>query len=542
MSTRHPPIAVMSFNRPDYLRQVLLSLAQQKGAEIEAREVFLFQDGWRNPHSGRVCAESSQIEACIAIFREVFPRGHVQAAPHNLGVAENFHRAETLFFRELKAECGYFFEDDMVLAPRYLATMDALRAAAEPCGRVGYFACYGHLQASAEEQRSRARALRLLDHLWGFGLFRRHWEEMQPGMADFHELTFGRDYRDRDVKEILRRYRARGVLASVSSQDDVKKAVTCGMGRIGLNTFLANARYIGEHGIHMNPRRYEAAGFGRTVVLADDRVEFDFPDDAALAVLHGDEIARRKLAIEREAENAARRAAERAAARPAAKPGPAPAPMAAPSTPAPADKPRLGPPRMSPAELALFRRVLEAGRRRYAEFGTGGSTLLAVRAPFDTIVGVESDPDWAGKVREEPEVAEALAAGRASILHADIGQTGAWGAPVERDKPQKWPNYIAAMWTEWARRQAFPDLVLVDGRFRVACALSVALLAAAQRGREPPLVLLHDVSDRRPNYNRVFDAFHLEEQAETLCVLSPRQRVAPEAILAGMLGRIFEVG
>ncbi len=63
MSTPYPPIAVMSFNRPDYLRQVLESLAAQKGADIEAREVFLFQDGWRNPHSGRVCAEASDIAA-----------------------------------------------------------------------------------------------------------------------------------------------------------------------------------------------------------------------------------------------------------------------------------------------------------------------------------------------------------------------------------------------------------------------------------------------------------------------------------------------
>ena len=52
----------------------------------------------------------------------------------------------------------------------------------------------------------------------------------------------------------------------------------------------------------------------------------------------------------------------------------------------------LRPPRMSSVELALFERVLGAGRRRYAEFGTGGSTLLAVRAPFDMIVGVDSDP------------------------------------------------------------------------------------------------------------------------------------------------------
>jgi hypothetical protein len=96
------------------------------------------------------------------------------------------------------------------------------------------------------------------------------------------------------------------------------------------------------------------------------------------------------------------------------------------------------------------------------------------------------------------------------------------------------------MWAEWDRRAAFPDLVLVDGRFRVASALSVALLAAAGR-HPPPLVLLHDVVPERPAYARVFDAFHLEEQAGSLCVLSPRQRANPAASFALLLGRLFEV-
>lgn len=539
MSMTHPPIAVMSFDRPDYLRQVLLSLRQQQGAAIEDREVFLFQDNWRNPHSGRVCAEEAKIAACIETFREIFPRGHVWAAPANLGVAENFLRAETTFFREMDAECGYFFEDDLVLTPRYLATMDALREAAAPSGRVGYFACYGHLQASAEEQLKRATLLRRIGHLWGFGLFRSHWEAMQPVMAEYYELTLGRDYKDRPSAEILRRYRGRGILAGVSSQDDVKKAVTYFLGRVGLNTQIVNGLYIGEQGLHSNAASFERGGYARTVVLPVDRVAFDFPDAAGLDALHAEELQARRRAIEKEAEKAAQKEAEKAAAKAARL-----APKTAPAVAAPAQAaPKLGPPRMSAAELALFQRVLGAGRRRYAEFGTGGSTLLAVRTPFDVVVGVESDPEWARKVREDEEVAAAIAAGRASILHADIGPTGAWGGPVDRDKPQKWPNYIATMWSEWERRQSFPDLVLVDGRFRVACALSVALLAAAQRGdRAAPLVVLHDVSDRRPNYNRVFDFFHLEEQAESLVVMAPRQRVAPEAILAGMLGRLFEVG
>jgi hypothetical protein len=586
---RHPPIAVMSFNRPDYLRQVLSSLAAQEGAAIGEREVFLFQDNWRNAHSGRICAEPEEIEACIAVFREIFPAGHVMASPHNIGVAENFFRAETHAFREIGADCGYFFEDDLVLAPHYLATLDRLRDLCGEGGQVGYFACYGNLQASEADQRRNARVLRRLGHLWGFGLFRQHWEEMQPVMADYYGMVLGRDYRGRPSAEILRRYRERGIDVGVSSQDDVKKAVTYHLGRVALNTNLVNARYIGAVGLHMNAAKFEAAGFTRTLLLGHADAIFDLPDAARMEALRQEEAAARQRAIEKEAAAQAAREAAKAeakAARIAARKAAAASGQAAPAPPsaeapmaeatpaevapaevapagapmagaAPADNPaveqgteetaadpgraKLGPPRMAPAELALFQSVLGSGRRRYAEFGLGGSTLLAVRQGFEAVVGVESDRAWLASLLRNEEVAAEVAAGRCELLHGNIGPTGAWGAPADRQQVKPWPRYIATMWEAWDRRGSFPDLVFVDGRFRVACCIAVALLAAA-RGGCAPLVLLHEVTDRRPQYQRVFDFFHLEEQAGSLCVLSPRQRIPPERMLAALLGHVFDAG
>lgn len=568
----HAPIAVMSFNRPDYLRQVLSSLAAQQGAAIEERQVILFQDNWRNAQSGRICAEAADIEACIAVFREIFPGGQVMAAPSNLGVAENFFRAETHMFREIGADCAYFFEDDLVLEPNYLATLDRMRAACAESGQVGYFACYGNLQATEADQRKNARVLRRLGHLWGFGLFRRHWEEMQPVMADYYAMVLGRDYRLRPTPEILRHYRSRGIMAGVSSQDDVKKAVTYFLGRVALNTNVVNARYIGAVGLHMNEAKFEAAGFARTVVLGLQDQPFDFPDAARLETLRQEEATARARALEREAAAAAAKAAaaaEKAAARAARTGGAAKAAVAAPALSLDAataeaepasgaevpdeladgkapsrgkDEGAIGKPRMTPEELALFGRVLGSGRRRYAEFGLGASTLLAVRQGFEAVVGVESDPAWLAAVSRHEEVAAEVAAGRCSLVHGNIGAVGAWGAPADRQEVKPWPRYIAAMWDAWDRRGSSPDLVFVDGRFRVACCVSVALMAAARSGQGPmPLVVMQDINDRRPGYQRVFDYFHLEEQAGSLCVMSPRQRVSPERLLAALLGHIFEI-
>src|SRR5262245_59654092 len=115
-----PPVLVLSFNRPHYLRQVLEGLAPG----LEGERVHLFQDGAGNAYSGRVAAQPEDVEACIALFRRQFPGGRVHPAPANIGIAENFLRAERFAFEELDAECAYFFEDDLVPVPAYLTVMD----------------------------------------------------------------------------------------------------------------------------------------------------------------------------------------------------------------------------------------------------------------------------------------------------------------------------------------------------------------------------------------------------------------------------------
>lgn len=46
------PVVVMAFNRPDYLRETLASIAAQPCVAEGRREVHLFQDGAVNFHSG----------------------------------------------------------------------------------------------------------------------------------------------------------------------------------------------------------------------------------------------------------------------------------------------------------------------------------------------------------------------------------------------------------------------------------------------------------------------------------------------------------
>lgn len=108
MNKRQPPIAVMSFDRPDYLREVLESIARQKDCAIVDTGIYLFQDGAVNAASGEQRADPKDINECKRIFEEFFPNGQTFVSPVNLGVALNFERAEKFVFEQLDSDAAIF--------------------------------------------------------------------------------------------------------------------------------------------------------------------------------------------------------------------------------------------------------------------------------------------------------------------------------------------------------------------------------------------------------------------------------------------------
>jgi hypothetical protein len=306
MENKPTPIAIMSFNRPHYLRIILNSILNQAKTDIRGTEIVLFQDGGKSKISNCVYGLDEDVDLCINIFETMVPWGVVQYANSNIGVAENFFRAERYFFlREVPAECVYFFEDDLELAEYYIATLDTLRKSLVHAKEAAYFGCYGSLNADLTRQQKHCRKLQNLAHHWGFGLFRAHWIAMQPLMQKFYDLTLGRDYGDRDHGEIRRHYRSNDILVGVTSQDDVKKAVTYALGKNSLNTVAVFGKYIGEHGLHMTPALYEKFGYGKTVCFPDFVDEFTIPTSAEFAEMRVREISNRIKGIQRETERGA---------------------------------------------------------------------------------------------------------------------------------------------------------------------------------------------------------------------------------------------
>jgi hypothetical protein len=142
---------------------------------------------------------------------------------------------------------------------------------------------------------------------------------------------------------------------------------------------------------------------------------------------------------------------------------------------------------MPPAEAAALAAAY-GDAATILEYGSGGSTVLAAGMPGKTIFSVESDAAWVAMM--QAWFAANPPASDPTLHHADIGPTRDWGHPVDDTGIRRWPGYALSVWDRPDFRH--PDVVLVDGRFRVAC-----LLATAFRITRPVTALFDDYAGRR---------------------------------------------
>jgi hypothetical protein len=174
-------------------------------------------------------------------------------------------------------------------------------------------------------------------------------------------------------------------------------------------------------------------------------------------------------------------------------------------------------PRMSPGEIALLESALDLAEL-YLEFGSGGTTLTAARKPHLRCFSVEADKQWVGRLMECVEIQAAVEEGRLDLFHVDIGPVGMWSLPIDKAADLAWGNYYISV---WQHLPSAPDLVLVDGRFRLACCI-MAFLACPPETK----VLLHDFGSRgrkRANYRLAAELAEVTHTCDSLVVLQRRQ-------------------
>ncbi len=171
-------------------------------------------------------------------------------------------------------------------------------------------------------------------------------------------------------------------------------------------------------------------------------------------------------------------------------------------------------PYMKNDEIKLFQKYLLTSQR-FLEFGSGGSTLYAIEQGVPQIMSLETDKSWLDKLQKDPQIQEKIKKSELELVFQDLfvdwWKYVSWAPeslPIPEELVEKWKNYSNLL----LKKKFNPDLVLIDGRFRVA-----SLLKLYHTLSEKCIILFHDYSIR-PQYHIVEDFFTPLELVNTLQV------------------------
>lgn len=181
-------------------------------------------------------------------------------------------------------------------------------------------------------------------------------------------------------------------------------------------------------------------------------------------------------------------------------------------------------PHFAPNDLQLFYRYLDRATN-YFEFGSGGSTYQAsIRAGIQSVHSVESDPGWFGKMSK-------TLAGNCKVRMTYVNmntQPNTWGAPGPRSTLAQWLNYSNQILDE----KENPDLILIDGRFRVACCLK-----SYDKVADNGYIIFDDFLDR-PHYHVVLAYFDVIDKTVDKRMVVLRKK--PGVVIPAELVRKYE--
>ncbi len=140
-----------------------------------------------------------------------------------------------------------------------------------------------------------------------------------------------------------------------------------------------------------------------------------------------------------------------------------------------------------PNEVARHLKEVYTNASVILEYGSGGSTVLASELSGKQVFTVENDLSWAANMISY--INQASLPSPAVIHTVDIGKTGPWARPLDDTNWRSFHKYPLSVWD----REDFvqPDVILIDGRFRVAC-----FVAAVMKISKPTIVLFDDYGDR----------------------------------------------
>ena len=161
-----------------------------------------------------------------------------------------------------------------------------------------------------------------------------------------------------------------------------------------------------------------------------------------------------------------------------------------------------------PSELfdgddALFKREVKQVDV-YGEYGCGQSTNWVLQNTSAHVIAADTSSEWVDAVKKHNQRNQ----DRFKIHYADLGEVGNWGRPLSYERLGDFPSYTDFIWQQKMK----PELVLIDGRFRVCCFLTC--LKFAEAGTK----VIFDDYINRPHYHFIENYASRVEECGRQCL------------------------
>ena len=152
----------------------------------------------------------------------------------------------------------------------------------------------------------------------------------------------------------------------------------------------------------------------------------------------------------------------------------------------------------------------------YFEYGSGSSTLVANELN-KKFVSIELDKKYYLELKKKVK--------NDQVKFFNIGPVGEFSYPIFKLK-KKIVNYINSIDT-YLSDEDYPDLILIDGRFRIACCLNI--LKHIQKKSLKVLILLDDY-EKRESYKILNKFFKIKSIGRMAVLKALKKRVSDKTL------------
>jgi len=277
-------LLLIGFNRVDYFDETLTSLEANPEAHDCDLHVYLDGGPKANQEALHKRIDSSSFENITVVARD-----------ENWGIGRHLIDARRRLFDQQNYDRVLLFEDDMVLAPSYVATLLNIMDWSMDYNDIGTVMAYNINHDAAEIQASQTNEVIATNrHFWGYGMAKSVWDDIKSVVYEFEQRYLTdvayadrshRSIRWRFIRSVAKKGRIErpgnslvpeSILTAPfstfpykcpTSQDAITALALWRHGYARLTTRVSRAKYVGQEGFSFSPEMFEKMGFGEQNTL-----------------------------------------------------------------------------------------------------------------------------------------------------------------------------------------------------------------------------------------------------------------------------------